>query len=211
MLLDVSESMQEELSTVKEASCGFIDQLGSEDRVSLYAFNHSLIPGVRLTSDFEEPKDAIRRLSAAGGTALYDAVVRVLNDLGPVKGRKAIVVFSDGRDERSLSSLERTIEMARRSEVLIYAVAAGETEQDLAARQDLEVLAEETGGEVHLIQKFKHLPRVFSSILDDLRAQYSLSYEPPEGPAGERQVRVEVQEGKKYRVRCRRSYYYTGE
>lgn len=216
MVLDVSASMQQDLPLMQEASCRFIDQLQPGDRVAVYAFNHVLMPEVALSESFEEPKQAIRRLVATGSTALYDAVVRVLDDLGEIRGRKALVVFSDGLDQQSVSSLERAIDMARRSEVIIYAAAATPTDEekrehrDSAERHDLRMLAEETGGELHVVQRFKQLPQTFSAILADLRAQYSLTYDPPAGPAGERELRVELPEHRKYSVRCRRSYYFDG-
>ncbi len=74
-------------------------------------------------------------------------------------------------------------------------------------REDLRLLAEETGGELYIIQKFKQLPQAFDSILDDLRAQYRLAYDPPAGPSGERALRVEIPAHPRYRVRCRKSYY----
>ena len=207
MVLDISASMLPDLTLMKEASCRFIDSLAEGDRVTLYAFNHALLPEVPLTDELEQPKNAIRGLSASGSTALYDAVLRVLADLREVRGRKAVLLFSDGLDKRSVSSLDRTIEMARRSEVIIYAVAA-ERDAEAAERHDLRMLAEETGGELYIIDKFKQLPAAFSSILDDLRAQYRLAYDPPAGPSGERALRVELPAHRKYRVRCRKSYYF---
>ena len=68
-------------------------------------------------------------------------------------------------------------------------------------------LASESGGQAYFIQRARELEGTFDSVLLDLRSQYVLSYEPPEGPEGLRRIRVEIEEGR-YVVRCRRSYYY---
>ena len=130
--------------------------------------------------------------------------------MSSVRGRRALVVFSDGRDERSLTTLQRTIELARRSEVVIYAVGAGDSLEDLEARDDLRILAEETGGKAQFIQKLKGLPRIFDTVLEDLGSQYYLGYTAPKGLRGLRKVVVQVKEGS-YSVRCRKRYYHDGE
>ena len=208
-LLDVSASMEQDLSVVRDAAAHLVDQLGVDDQVALYAFHQAISVAVPPSLDRAGVKKRLFELKAGGGTALFDSVMRVLSDLEPVAGRKAIVVFSDGLDERSVTSLTRTVEAARRSEVLLYTIGTAHRQGDAAAREDLRQLADDTGGESFLVEKIRQLPEVFASILADLRAQYVLSFTPRPGPKGWRRVEVSVR-NRGVDVRCRDSYYYDG-
>ncbi len=88
-------------------------------------------------------------------------------------------------------------------------LGAGQDERSARARMDLRMLAEETGGEVHFIERFEELPTVFDAILDHLRSQYVLSYRPSPGPPGTRSLEIRCDK-RSYRVRCRKSYYHQG-
>lgn len=206
-VLDNSGSMDDTLGLVQESSCRFIDQLKADDQVAVYGFNYKLMNMHAATADHNAAKVAIRQMTAGGGTALYDAVAQVLSDLKPVLGRKAIILFSDGQDNRSLLPLSKVVQMAREADVIVYAIASGEEKNDLAARVDLKMLAEETGGEPLVLTGVKSLPKIYEEIFADLRSQYSISYQPPSGPAGVRSVEVRVR-NPKYRVRCRKTYKY---
>jgi VWFA-related protein len=206
-LLDNSASMDDDLALVQESSCRFLDRLEPSDQVTIYGFNHRVANPQPITLDRAAAKAAIRRLTAAGPTAMYDAVARVLNDLKAVAGRKAIVLFSDGQDNRSLLSLSKVVQMAREADLIIYAIAAGEDRPDVAARADLNILSQATGGQTLILKGIKDLPRIYGEIFNDLRAQYSISYSPPSGSAGVRNVEVRVSDPK-YRVRCRKTYLY---
>ncbi len=205
LVLDISGSMFDQLGLVQDASCGFVEQLRPEDEVSLYAFNQALRRVVPPTQDRTLVGNGVRSLVARGGTALYDAMMRVLGDLQNIPGRRAVFLFSDGMDERSVATLQQVVRAARKSEAIIYAVGSGKDKDTIEARDDLVVLAEETGGEAHFIGRLKELPKVFDSVLTHLRAQYVLSYPMPEGPLGLRRLEVRVA-NRKYKARCRSSY-----
>lgn len=207
LVVDTSASMVDNLTLVQEGAVRFLSALGAADEVSVYGFNQTVQPKLRASKDLEEAKAAVRSLQWGGGTALYDALVRVIADLEAAKGRKALVVFSDGQDERSLAPLATVVERARQADVLIYAIGAGESDRDLAARGDLRTLAEESGGEVHYVEKFKEIPGMFARIAEDLRAQYSLGFLPEPGKSGVRPIEVRVKD-RSLQVRCRKSYYY---
>lgn len=209
VVIDNSNSMEAKLGLVQEASSRFLDSLEEIDRVAVYSFNHAVHRHLAFTADREAAKATVQGFAPGGGTALFDALVHVMHDLSPLAGRKAVVLFSDGRDERSITSLDRVVEVARMAEVIVYAVGAGESSADLEARPDLEALASATGGRAHFIDKLRHLPRIYDAILADLRAQYSIGYTPPPGPPGQRRVAIEVSDPK-LSVRCRESYFHPG-
>lgn len=209
VMLDTSASMFDRLGLVQDASCGFVDKLRPGDQVSVYEFNHAVREVVAPTTNRVLAKQGIRSLRADGGTALFDAVCNVLDELSPIPGRKALFIFSDGLDERSVATLQHAIRAARQTEAIIYAVGAGSGAKLREARDDLSRLAEETGGEVHFINRLRDLPTVFDEVLSHLRAQYVLSYSPLPGPPGTRSLEVTVPE-KKYTVRCRKTYQHGG-
>jgi len=211
IVIDVSRSMLDTIGSVRSASHRFVKSLGPSDELALYAFNHALRRVVAPTMDHQAVQAGIDTLVADGGTAMYDALVRVLSDQRSIGGRKAVFLFSDGRDELSVSSLEHTVQVARNVGAIIYAVGTGEDREHRGAREDLKLLAEETGGQAYFIDEVKHLDEVFDAVLLDLRSQYMVSYPPPPGPSGLRSVEVTLasrRELRGYRVRCRHQYLY---
>lgn len=207
LLLDTSASMQSSLAFVKEASGQLVDKLVEGERVSVYGFNQSLRLMISSTTDRRLTKERIRSLFALGGTALYDGLVEVLEDLLPVLTRTAIVIYSDGEDLDSLTPLPRAVERAREAEVLIYAIATEDALGKKVEREDLQELAQATGGGAFFVEEMKELPAIYANILADLRAQYALSYTPPSGPDGRRSISV-ITRDKSHRVRYRESYEY---
>jgi VWFA-related protein len=208
LLLDVSRSMTDKLDRVADASIRFAEQLDPDDAVAVYAFNHRLEKIVPLTRDRTEVRERIRRLPASGGTALYDALVRVVDDLQDVPGRKAVFVFSDGLDELSMTSLRDAVGDAVRGEILVY--AAGVVERFPAGqpgREDLEVLARSTGGDAYFMTSARELPRIFRRVREHLLAQYALGFHPTPGPPGRREIEVRVRTGA-FAVEARRSYEF---
>jgi Ca-activated chloride channel family protein len=211
ILIDTSMSMRDNLSIVQDAAVQFLDHLEPGDQISVYGFNHGLLTKLQRGALPALAKEKIRELQADGGTALYDAVIRVLTDMAPKKGageqlgRQAILVFSDGIDERSLAPLARAVDKARQSDVVLYAIATGSQRDDLLARDDLKQLASETGGELYVAEKLKELPGIFAQVAKDLASQYRLSFTPPSGVKGLRRIEVRVRNDD-YRVRCRQSY-----
>lgn len=213
VLIDVSLSMKDNLSIVQDAAARFLDFTEPGDEISVYGFNHGLITALQRGTNRTVAKAKIEALQADGGTALYDAVIRVLADIAPRKvsgavthpDRQAILLFSDGMDERSLAPLSRAVEKARQSDVVLYAIAAGDQLDGLLARGDLKELATETGGEFYMAEKLKELPGIFARVAKDLASQYRVSFTPPPGAKGERRIEVRVR-NEDYRVRCRQAY-----
>jgi Ca-activated chloride channel homolog len=207
ILLDVSESMTGKLGYVQQASNRLVDRLSPQDEVALYVFNHGFARVVELTRNHRLLKDRIWDIRAAGGTALYDAVIRTIQDARDLPGRKAIFVFSDGQDRMSVADLERVAQVAADSDVIVYAVGAGDDPESLRARKDLVQLASQTGGEAYFITRFQDLDGALDRIIRHLRSQYVMAYVPPDGPAGIRTIAVRTRDAR-YEVRARSSYYF---
>lgn len=101
LLLDVSGSTRGELELIQDASIEFTRLMKPADRIAIATFNSES----RLIQDFTDDRDrlesTLRRIRSGGGTAFYDALERSINEyMEGVEGRKAIVVFTDGVDNR---------------------------------------------------------------------------------------------------------------
>jgi Ca-activated chloride channel family protein len=176
LVLDISASMQPKIDDATRAARAFVKALKPDDRVGLYTFNTGLVGSVDLTLDRKPVIAGIDAARTDGETALYDAIAAALRRLKPVRQRKAVVVFTDGEDNRSRFSLKQVIEMAQASEVSVYAVA--EAAETSVLYQFLQRLANETGGRSYPIAHIRKLPGTFTAIVTELRSQYFLTYTP---------------------------------
>ena len=176
LVLDISASMQPKFDDATRAARAFVKALKPDDRVGLFTFNSSLVGSVEPTLERKPVLAGIDAAMPDGETALYDAIASALRRLKPVKQRKAVVVFTDGEDNRSRFSLKQVIEMAQASEVSVYAVA--EAAETSVLYQFLHRLANETGGRSYPISHIQKLPGTFAAIVTELRSQYFLTYTP---------------------------------
>lgn len=177
LVLDISASMLLKLEDARRAAHAFLDALKPEDEVGLYTFNTSIVGSIDLTKERSALHAAIDEARPAGETALYDVTAAALRRLKVTKSRKAVVLFTDGEDNRSRLSVNQVIEMARASEVSIFSVAQG-ADESKTLMVFLNRLAEETGGRSYFIGNIKKLPEVFRTILTELKNQYFMTYTP---------------------------------
>jgi hypothetical protein len=104
--VDVSGSMTKAMPTVKAAVRKFLTKLRPQDVVTVLGFNDNVFVIARPTVTLEGRLKTLDRLRPWGGTALYDAMLKSLAQLGPQAGRRVIVVFTDGEDLNSRVPLE---------------------------------------------------------------------------------------------------------
>jgi Ca-activated chloride channel family protein len=124
LMLDVSDSTEFKLTSIKNAALIFVDLLRAEDRVIVVVFDKNVQVLVESTSDRYVVRRAINALHTGGGTSLYEALNEVIaKRLARISGRKAIVVLTDGVDTASKSiSFDGLIRVAETSDVTIYPV-----------------------------------------------------------------------------------------
>ena len=144
LLLDTSGSTKDKLPMIQRAAIAFVEQLSSSDKVKVISFDDSVKDWNEFTSDKAVIRRAISQTTSGESTKVYDAVERALNNLRPVTGRRAIVVFTDGVDWHSdLASFDGTLKNLDETGVIVYPIrfdTRAETEA-LARRQ-----AEEQSG-----------------------------------------------------------------
>src|SRR5205823_10422846 len=145
---------------------------------------------------------------AGGGTSLYDAVFLATTEkLTGQKGRRVLILISDGDDNSSRLSLTETLEAAQKNEVTIYGISTnsaayfGSKDQDRGDKT-LKRFSEETGGKPFFPFKVQDLAVSFQDIGEELRSQYRLAYIPSNNRADGtfRKIRIDVA-NKNYRVK----------
>jgi VWA domain-containing protein len=123
LMLDTSASTQEKLRVIREAAKAFIEQLQPADRVKIISFDEVVRDLNEFTNDRMTLVAAINRTKSGEGTKLYDAVDLALNSIRPIRGRKAIVLFTDGVDWHSDSAtFEGTLRGLDEDGVLVYPI-----------------------------------------------------------------------------------------
>jgi len=215
LLLDASASIRNRLALAQAAATGFLDDLRPEDEASVVAFNDSVTVLQRSTGDRKALRRAVASISAGGTTALDNALYSTLRRLPRARDdatlrRRAIVLLSDGADTASLVWEEQVMELARRREATIHVIDLrdqGET-RDHSARL-LQMLADESGGEVHRPASAGELGAVYARIGQELKGQYTVGYVSSHARHDGRWRRIDVRVyGRRdLRVRHRTGYY----
>jgi VWFA-related protein len=204
LAIDVSGSMKDALPDVQEAARTFLKALGPTDKVTVVAFNDSAFTLAPREADLDARLQAIDKLTAWGGTAVYDVIVRLVGTLSRQAGRRAIVVFTDGEDQNSQASLRDVARAISDSDTTFFAVGLGRGERLSAIKANLEPLAEASGGLALFAEHSDKLLEPFSTIVSDLANQYTLGFE-PRRDGKQHALTVQVP-GRDVRVRARRSY-----
>jgi Ca-activated chloride channel family protein len=187
LLLDTSASMEERMGIAQEAAIGFAKQLHKDDQAEVVDFDSQVRILQGFTGDAGALEKAIRQTTAAGSTSLYNALYIALKDLKKVKAekesdirRQAIVLLSDGDDTSSLIEFDQVLDLAKRSETVIYSI--GLRQGEIARREFKEAefvlkqLSSETGGKAFFPTDARELQKIYQSIWDELSSQYALAY-----------------------------------
>ena len=208
--IDVSSSVTDALPGMKTAAARFVGGLEPADQVTVLGFNDNIFTLAKRSTDQVVRERAIGRLRAWGGTALYDAVVQGIDLLGRQQGRRAIILFTDGKDENSHAPMETAIAQVEASDAMIYPIGQGRAVHDKDLQKLLQRVATTSGGRAFFASTPSKLDEVFSEILDDLHHQYLLSYPAPDDQRDGKWHKITVTAGGgKYRVRARQGYRYT--
>ncbi len=225
VLMDTSNSVKPKLKFEKDAAVSFLQTMltSRKDRALFVTFDSQ----VELHQDFSNRIDlltkAIDKVKAQGETKMYDAIYQICEEkmLSPALAgrRRAMVVITDGEDTVSERELKDSIEIAQRSETIVYVIstkAAGffgvqAGMVDKKEDKDLKRLAEDTGGRAFFTSEVIELERSFSAIARELRSQYSVAYEPVNNKydGKYRKIEVRLPNHKDYKVRTKTGYTAT--
>jgi Ca-activated chloride channel homolog len=208
MAIDTSGSMQPRmLEAQKAGSTFFTNVMKQGDKAFLVAFSTEPQLVQKWSPRLTDVNAGLAKLRAEESTALYDAIVYSLYNFLGVKGQKALIVITDGKDTSSKFTFDQAIEYARRAAVPIYGIGIGIRPTEVDVRYKFGRFCSETGGNVYYIDSASDLSRIYGEIQNELRSQYVLGIYPPEGvkPGSKwREISVQVSEG---RAKTIRGYY----
>jgi len=162
------------LADLISASRTLLDGLKPADRAALTTFNHAVTPRVPLTGDLGKIASTLREIDPEGNTAVLDGIYAALMTTQAEPGRSLVVVCSDGRDTASWLDPDEVVESAKRSNAVVYAVAAGRARRWEALKD----VTDATGGHTIEIESSRDLAAQFRKILDDFRSRYILTFVP---------------------------------
>ena len=187
LLLDSSASMEDHLSTLQQAATNFVHRLKPNDIAQVVDFDSRVEIRQAFTGNQEDLDRAISQMIAGGSTSLHNAIYIALKELRKIRAvseedvrRQALIVFSDGEDTSSLVSFEEVLDLAKRSETSIYAIALRGADTQAKGFREAEfvmrTLAQETGGRAFFPGRIDDLDNVYRQINEELASQYTLGY-----------------------------------
>jgi len=209
VLFDTSNYMYHGFVFAQDAIAEFVRSLGSADKIAFYSYSRDLFRGASLTSDRAQVLRAVRSTVAGDEAALYNTLLLTLKDATQYKGRKVVVVFSNGPDNSSVVPPEDVAEFAQSAGVSIYMISTQEARLEPVSTAVFDRMSAATGGKAYFAKNWRDEKRAFASIRDDLAHLYSLSYYPKANPnSGWRAITVKLvgDNLKRYKIRTRNGY-----
>jgi VWFA-related protein len=150
-----------------------------------------------------------QKVAAGDDTAIFDCLLLTLRDAAKTPGRKAVIVFSNGPDNKSVLSPEDVGTVAVNEGIPIYVISTLDPDKDSVTTHALERLAQRTGGQVFLGRKWQAQSQALNAIHNDIGSSYTAYYYPAQNPnEGFRRIQVDVAspKGTSYRIRARAGY-----
>ncbi len=214
LLIDVSGSVEERIDFIRKAARDFLNTASPQDRISIISFRDD----IQLISDFTTDRQLLSKkldeIEAGGPTAFYDALAYVLADpLKKLRGeRTAVVVMSDGDDNKSFVPFPALLEALSESGALVYPlyIPSGLIPESSVPRPEVTIdplrsryltltsraeeegrkLAAASGGVYYPIRRLDDLQRAYDDVVLQLRTAYTITYASNSTPSGNRRVRV---------------------
>ena len=193
VMVDTSASMLESLPEAQQAAVTFLDySIGPKDRAFTISFDNEPYILSKLTNRKDKLFRSLAGLRAEGSTALYDAIVYGLYQFTGVKGKKALVIVTDGKDTASKFDFDTLLEYVKKSGIAIYGIGLKIPTAELDVKYKLNKLAQVTGGQTYMIDSVKNLEAIYRQINEELRSQYLLTYYSTNAEGKDKWRKVEV-------------------
>jgi Ca-activated chloride channel homolog len=212
LVMDSSASMLRKRPALIAAGLAFAASSRPDDELFAVHFNEhvwaGLPPDRPFTSDAVELRAALQRSTSRGQTALFDAIAVALDHLKRGSAQKKIlIVISDGGDNASVKRFADVLDMARRSDAVIYGIGLWDEYDSDADPDVLKQLARATGADAYFPRKVEDVTKILERIARDIRSGYTIGYAPSSTAAGYHAVQVEVASGgRRFTVRARSGY-----
>jgi Ca-activated chloride channel family protein len=216
--IDTSLSTRVDLKLELQSARRFAHEiLRPVDGLSLYGFSEYVDQLTPFTPDLKRIDQAIEQIHLGSATALYDALYLGSRALEKRKGRKVMVVITDGGDTVSKVDYAEALRSAQTAEAIVYSIIIVPIEnsagRDTGGEHALIQLSTDTGGKYYYASSLPQLDKAFHQISDELRTQYLLGYYPSQKISDSDFRRIEVKikgpEADKLTVRHRTGYYTT--
>ena len=223
LAVDTSLSTRKDLPLELASARRFAhDIMRPEDRLAVYRFDENVSEIVSFTSDLKAIDRGLDHMQPGAATSLFDAVYLAGGALAPRRGRKALVIITDGGDTTSQMSYQDAMKAALQSEALVYSIIVVPIEasagRDIGGEHALMQFSRDTGGKFFYAGRPSQLDDAFRQIDRELRTQYVLGYYPKAKTDGASFRRIDVRvkqpepapggDGDRgYTVRHRTGYY----
>src|SRR6201993_4393101 len=218
LAVDTSLSTRHDLPLEQASAKRFAhDIMRPVDALSVYAFSEYVNEATRgYTADLKRIDESIDHIRVGAATALYDAIYLAARALDHRKGRKVIVLITDGGDTVSRVDYKQALRAAEEAEAIVYSIIVVPIEnsagRETGGEHALIQLSEDTGGKYYYATSITQLDEAFHKISDELRTQYLLAYYPGQHTSFSEFRRIQVNvagmpESAEYHVRHRAGYY----
>jgi Ca-activated chloride channel family protein len=187
LVIDNSGSMRDKRPRVNEAALTLVQSSNPQDEAFVVNFNDDFY--LDLDKDFSssvpELKEALERIDSRGSTALYDAIIGSLDHLKKgVKEKKVLLIVTDGEDNTSRNSLEKTLREVQKTSTVIYTIGLLGQENKKSAKNAKRALSEialASGGLAFFPENVDDVHAICEQVAHDIRHQYTLAYYPSNG------------------------------
>jgi VWFA-related protein len=218
LVIDNSGSMRDKRPRVNEAALTLVQSSNPQDEAFVVNFNDDFYLDLDkdFTNSIPELKEALERIDARGSTALYDAIIGSLDHLKKgTKEKKVLLIVTEGEDNTSRNSLEKTIREIQKTDTVIYTIGLLSEENKRSAKtakKALIAIAQASGGVAYFPENVGDVHAICEQVAHDIRHQYTLAYYPTNSAKDGtfRSVRVDVLPPRghgKLTARTRNGYY----
>ncbi|MCL5070664.1 MAG: VWA domain-containing protein [Actinobacteria bacterium] len=176
LVLDTSGSMKgSPLIDAINAANTFIDEMGGSDRIAVIGFSDKAIVYSNFSSNKQQLKDSISHVTAAGETALFDGIIKGLDQFNNYDeiNHRYLIVLSDGKDTASLSSIGDVVQKSKEKNIIVYSIALLSKDFD---PEDISRISRETNGELLTTADSQDLAGFYSLISQKIRNQYKITF-----------------------------------
>jgi Ca-activated chloride channel family protein len=211
LLFDTSGSMEESIGFSRSAAIKFLNTVQEARDITLVDFDTEIRVVRYGQHDFPRLVERIRKRKPDGNTALYDALGVYLDGSSSEEGRRTLVLYTDGGDNRSSMSYGEAQTLLRASDITLYAIGfLSHLSQSLQMDQRMKIrtLAEITGGLAFFPTVIKDLDGTYDKIAAEIRGQFTLGYLSTNTKADGAWRKVEIKVNRPgVKVRTRQGYY----
>jgi len=212
VMLDTSGSMTLDIDLLKDAAERFVLRMLPEDRAKVGSFSEKIFIGPKFTNDRDALVRSIHDLDFGNGTYLWDALDKSMTAIASETGRRVILLFTDGEDDRSeVMNAKQVLNRAVTEDFMIYGIGKhtrfnnGQRFVETHPDKNLPPLTSATGGGYYELQLGADLNSVFTRVADELHRQYVLGFSADnlDGTMHKLDVRVKIPS---MTVRARKGY-----